>query len=114
MILGTLAFLALVASACLGVAVLFAGVALTLTRTWRRLGLLTLGGGTFGALLGVVVLLVLEALLSVSSRSPLAVWLTFGAAGFGWGGMLSGGAFVAVLLLGRPTRWADRQRGAQA
>jgi hypothetical protein len=114
MILGTLAFLALVASACLGILMLIAGVALTFFKKWRSLGALIFGGGIFGALLGALALAVIEALLSVSSHSPLGVWLAFGAAGFGWSGLLSGGALLAIRVLGQPTRWADRQRGANA
>jgi hypothetical protein len=114
MILGTLAFLALVVSACLGLLMLVVSVALTFLKNWRSLGGLIFGGGVFGALFGTLALVVLEALLSPSSRSPLLVWLVFGAAGFGWGGLLSGGAFLAIRILGQPTRWADRQRGANA
>ena len=83
---------------------LVASLVLTLTKRWRRLRALILYGGVFGALLGVLVLLVLEALSSKSSRPSLDVWLTFGAAGFGWGGFLSGGAFVAIRILGHPPR----------
>jgi hypothetical protein len=114
MILGTLAFLALVASACLGILMLVAGVVLIFFKNWRSLSGSIFGGGIFGALLGVLALVVLEALFSISHRSPLEVWLAFGAAGFGWGGLLSGGAFLAIRILGQPTRWADRQRGANA
>jgi ABC-type phosphate transport system permease subunit len=114
MILGTLAFLALVASACLGILMLVASVVLIFFKNWRSLSGLIFCGGIFGALLGALALVVLEALLSVSFRSPLGVWLAFGAAGFGWGGLLSGGAFLAIRILGQPTRWADRQRGANA
>lgn len=99
MTLSTWAFVALLASACLGAAMLVAGVGLTLTNRWRRLGTLVLYGGIVGALLGVLVLLFLEALSSAPPDSSLEVWLTFGTAGFGWGGFLSGGAFVAIHVL---------------
>lgn len=114
MILGTLAFLALVASACLGFLMLVVSVALTFFKNWRSLGALIFGGGVLGALLGALALVVLEALLTPSSRSPLVVWLAFSTAGFGWGGLLSGGTFLTIRILGQPTRWADRQRGANA
>ena len=114
MILGTLAFLAVVASACLGILMLVVSVILTFVKNWRSLGGLIFGGGVFGALLGALALVVLEALLSPSSRSPLVVWLAFGTAGFGWGGLLSGAAFLAIRILGQSTRWADRHRGANA
>lgn len=104
MTLGILAFLALLASACLGAAMLVASLVLTLTKRWRRLGALVLYGGMVGALLGVLVLLVLEALSPAPSSSSLEVWLTFGTAGFGWGGFLSGGAFVAIRVLRHSTR----------
>ena len=104
MTLGTWAFVVLLASACLGAAMAVASLALILTRRWRRLGALVLYGGMVGALLGVLVLLVLEALSSASSDSSLEVWLTFGTAGFGWGGFLSGGAFVAIRVLRHSTR----------
>jgi len=113
MIMGTLVLLALIGSAFLGIVILIAGSALLFTRTWRRAGLLVLGGGIFGAFLGVALLLGLEALLA-SDHSPVGVWLLFGAAGFGWTGLVSLAAFVIVVVLGQPTRWADHRRGAGA
>jgi hypothetical protein len=104
MTLGTWAFVVLLASACLGAAMLVASLGLTLTKRWRRLGVLILYGGMFGALLGVLVLLVLGALSSAPSSASLEVWLTFGTAGFGWGGFLSGGVFVAIHILRHSTR----------
>ncbi len=103
MTLGTPAFLVLLASACLGAAMLVASLVLTFTR-WRRVGALILYGGIVGALLGVLVLLALEALSSAPPDSSLEVWLTFGTAGFGWGGFLSGGAFVAIHVLRHSSR----------
>jgi hypothetical protein len=114
MILGMLGFFVLVGSAFLGVAMLIAGLALAWTQSWRRVGVLVLCAGAFGALLGVLVLLGLEALLGTASQSSIEARLLFGAAGFGWAGLLSLVAFLMVILFGRPTRWADRRRGANA
>jgi hypothetical protein len=113
MFLGTLAFLSLLGSAFLGGVVLVAGLVLAVTKTWRRAGLLALAAGLLGALPGVGILLALEFLLGVA-HSPLGVWLLFAAAGFGWLGLLSLAMFVAVVVFGRPTRWADRRREANA
>ena len=113
MFLGTLAFLVLLGSAFLGALVLVAGIVLAVTKAWRRAGVLALSAGLFGAVLGAGALLGLEALLG-ATHSPLGVWLLFGAAGFGWFGLVSLGTFVALVVLGRPTRWADRRREANA
>ena len=103
---GMLILLALIGSAFLGAVMLVAGLALLLTRTWRRAGVLVLGAGTLGALIGVI--------LPAANHTPVAMWLLFGAAGFGWAGLVSLAAFVIVVVLGQPTRWADHRRGAGA
>src|SRR5262249_55558961 len=103
--LGALAFLALVGSAFLGAAMFVAGLVLAVTKTWRLAGVLVLAAGSFGAMLGSGALLAIELLLG-AARSPLSFWLLFGAAGFGWLGLISLGAFVGVVVFGRPTRWA--------
>ena len=111
MFLGTLAFLALLGSAFLGALVLVAGLILAVTKTWRRAGVLALVAGLLGAVLGACLLFALEFLLDVG-HSPIGVWFLFEAAGFGWLGLFSLGAFVGIVVLGRPTRWADRHREA--
>ena len=112
MLLG-LGFLALAASALLGALILIAGFVLVLTRTWRLAGMLVLCAGVLGAVLGVLALFVIRLLLG-SSPASLEAWLLFGAAGFGLAGFCALAAFTIVFLLGRPTRWADRRRGAHA
>jgi hypothetical protein len=112
MLLGFLA-LALVASALLGAAMLIAGFALVLTRTWRSAGMLVLGAGALGASLSVLALFVVRLLLG-SSPAGFEAWLLFGAAGFGLAGFFALAAFTVVFLFGRPTRWADRRKGLHA
>jgi len=109
-----LGFLALAASALLGALMLIAGFALVLTRTWRLAGMLVLSAGALGAVLAVLALLVIRLLLGSSSPLGLEAWILFGAAGFGWAGFFSLAAFAILFLFGRPTRWADRRRGADA
>lgn len=109
-----LGFLALAASAFLGAVVLIAGLALLVTRTWRRAGGLVLCAGALGAVLGVLALLAVRLLLAPTPPAGLEAWLLFGAAGFGLAGFFALAAFTVVFLFGRPTRWADRRRGAHA
>jgi hypothetical protein len=109
-----LGFLALAASALLGSVMLIAGLALALTRTWRSAGMLVLSAGVLGAALAVLALLAIRLVLAASSPAGLEAWILFGAAGFGWAGFLALAAFAVLFLFGRPTRWADRRRGADA
>ena len=96
--LGALAFVALVGSAFLGAVMLVVGIVLSVTKVWRQFGVLILCAGALGSSIGALVLLGLEALLNAASQSPLEVWLLFGAAGFGWAGLLSAGAIAAIAL----------------
>jgi hypothetical protein len=110
MILGALAFVALIGSAALGVAMLLAAFTFLITRTWRFAGAIMLCGGAVGAGAGWFSLVVMDWLLEASA----ADWPLFVAAGFGWAAMLSAVMYALIALLRQPNRWVERRRKSPA
>jgi hypothetical protein len=111
MVLSLAAFLALAASAGLGVLMLLAGTAMAAARRWRRAGVIALCAGACGTMLALLVMLVLSLLMD--SRAGMETWLLFASSGFGWGALISLGLYVLLTLLQQPNRWIDRRRNSQ-
>jgi hypothetical protein len=113
MILGAAVFLFLTGSAILGVVMFFIVSGLIVARTCRRAGLIMMLSGVIGAALGVITLVVLNWLLGPSD-TPAKTWMVFGAAGYGWAALVSGGLVALIALLRQPNSWIERRKHGNA